>query len=256
MIILFLLILIVGVCLIAFTLSSGCVTAAKQIISPTPEPTPIPPETTAPTPTPTPTPVPTPDWTGCGFKDNCYQLRDWTHWFRENASGYQDLSTWATVYGYKVLPRYHFHDPMWGTQAQYLWAPAPGYEWLFIFVNIYSDGDDARQYGYDTSHFMIQVKDRLYYAEDPYHPENAIMELNEIWNYNHTESIKPYGFYIAQDLQTGIYTAKPMSQIYAGRSNAWDGWILYEVPAGTDLNEVKVAASFDNLGGNVWWKLT
>jgi hypothetical protein len=154
------------------------------------------------------------------------------------------------------MPRYHFHDPSWGTSYYSAWAPARGYEWLFIFVNIYSDGDDARQYGYSRDRFMIQIKDKLYYPEDPYLPQNAIRELDNTWNYNHTESVKPYGFNIVQDLHTGIYTAQPLSQIYAGRSNAWDGWILYQIPDDTNMDEVKIAASFDNLGGNAWWKLT
>lgn len=248
-------------CVILVIFTGGCITAAKQIVDPTPVPTPTPtptPEITE-TPTITPTPTPTPDWTTCGYQDNCLHLRDWHSWFRENASGYQDLSTHATVYDYKLMPSYHYDaSSSWGTRASFKVSPDPEMQFLFVFINIYSDTGSARQYGYTRQHFMVQVQDQLYYAEDEYQfdPTNNIKELDNSWDLAHVETPGPYGFKVVQDLQTGVKTAYGLEQIYSGRSNAWDGWLLYQIPKNVDINEVRLAASFDNLGGNVWWKLT
>jgi hypothetical protein len=207
----------------------------------------------------TPLPPPTPDWTTCGYQDSCLHLRDWHSWFRENASGYKDLSTHATVYDYKLMPFYHTDaSGTWGTRASFKVSPEPGMQFLFVFVNIYSDTGSARQYGYTRQHFMVQVQDQLYYAEDEYQfdPTNNIKELDNSWDFAHVETPGPYGFKIVQDLGTGIKTAYGREYLYEGRSNASDGWLLYQIPKNANIQDIKLAASFDNLGGNVWWKLT
>lgn len=246
----FLLTLVIG----WFMFSAGVITLDK------PEPeqpapinlTPIPERVTA---AQTPTPIPTPDYTGCGWEDKCFHIREWYSWFRENVSGYQDLSTHATIYGYKLLPNYHYQDPLWGTRSYFKISPEPGYKFLFVFVNVYSDGDDVRQYGIQPHKFMLQIKDKLYYKEDLEFPENWIVELQNEWDYAHVSSPSPYGYLMKQEAGTGIKSAIPKEYLMGGRSNAWDGFIIFSVPGDTNLNEVKIAASFDNLGGNAWWKL-
>lgn len=246
--------------LVAFTAGSGCVTMAKEIIIPTPEPTPPIPEPT-PTPEPTPEPEPVSDWTQCGIQDGCYNLRDWHHWFRANVTGIntelgsRDLATHATVYNYKIFPSIHYHDPLWGTRAYFKESPNPGYVYLFVFLNIYSDGDDVRQYGYHRDKFLISIRDQLYYPTEPVAPQNRIKELDELWDYAHIDSPVPWGYRIIQEAGSGIMRSEYLDYIYTGRSNSWDGFIMYEIPAGTDLEEVRLAASFDNLGGNAFWKL-
>lgn len=250
----FLVVALVCCFVVAFTISSGCVTAAKQIVSPTPTPTPEPTQTPEPTPTLTPTPEPTPDWTGCSWQDQCFKLRDWHHWWRKNASGYQDLITHATVYNYKILPHYHYQSISWGTNAKRKESPNPGYQYLFVFLNVYSDGP-ARQFGYLPHKFLLSVRDILYYPITIYNPEERIIELDDMWDYAHVDSPIPYSYKIVQEKGSGIITAEQLSVIMPGRSNAWDGYIIFEIPIGTNLQEVRLAASFDNLGGSAFWKL-
>lgn len=245
---------------VAFTLSSGCVTAAKNIVSPTPTPTPIPTPTPEITPTPTPTPEPTPDYSTCGYQDNCYKLRDWHHWWRENVTGIntekgsRDLSTHATVYSYKLIPVIHYHDPLWGSRTYFKESPEHGYVFLFVFLNIYSD-TDARQYGYPANKFRVQIRDDMYFPLDPVQPENRIRELDDLWDYAHIQSPGPWGYKRVQEAGSGIIKVETLEYIFGGRSNAWDGYLIFEIPSNTNMEDLKVAASFDNLGGNVWWKL-
>lgn len=256
---------------ILFVVTAGCVTYAKQIITPTPEPTPVPTPTPEPTPTPTPTPEPTPDYSFCGNENNCHKLRDWVFWFRPdveglgNASGIRkdtgDLRTFATVYGYRYLPSYHWHSVSWGSRAFFLEKPAENMKFLFVFVNIYSDdtngAGDVRQYGYEKSHFVVQVKDRLYYPDESYDEAVWIKEFQDmnIYDYAHKEGITPYGYRIVQDKGTGLIHADALDFIIAGRSNAWDGFIPYMVPIDSNENNTRVIAQFDNLGGTPNWIL-
>lgn len=255
-------IMLVAVLLFTFFMifTAGCITAAKQIISPTPVPTPKPTPTLPPTPTPTPTPEPTPDYSSC---PNCYHLKDWHFWFRSNVSpaidmklGSQDMRTWVTVYDYRLLTAYHISAAStWGTTARFRQSPDPGYQFLFIFINEYSDGDDVRSYIFGKNNFAIQVKDKLYYPEDDIDPTQRITEFDDMWDYAHVQTPKQFGYKIIQDLDTGIYRAESKEILYGGRSNAEDGYLIFQIPADANISEIKVAASFANLGGYQWWQL-
>jgi hypothetical protein len=236
--------------------SSGCVTMAKQIIAPTPVPTPVP--TTAPTdiptPVPTPSPIPTLDWTQCGAKDNCYRLKDWAMWYRRDANNFgEDLRSWFTVYDYKVMKSYHYHSVSWARSFKE--TALPGWNYLFIFVNLYSDGDDARQYIFPKYLFNIQVRDQLYSPEDEFDPTLRITELDDMYDYAHVQTPVPYPYKIIQEKGTGIIRAEEQQILYSGRSNAVDGYIVYQIPESANLTEIKVAASLRDLGGMAYWKL-
>ena len=240
------------ICLLVLT--SGCVTMAKNIANPPPEPTPIPTPTPSPTPTPEPTPEPTLDYTQCG--PGCYPMREWITYFREDANNFgEDLRTSITVYGYQFLPSYHIRSYSWGSHATMRESPPDGKQFLFIFLNMYSDGDDARQYGFQARNFAIQIADRLYYPDDPVMPESSIMELEDTWDYAHVHAVQPWGYQRIQDKGTGIMRVEEKNILYSGRSNAWDGYLRFTVPYNITAKDVKVAASLNNLGGHVWWQL-
>lgn len=238
---------------ILMVLTSGCITFAKGtaiglMSTPTPTPTPIP-TTIEPTPIPTPTPEPLPDWSCHG--GNCYKLRDWLWWFRADANNFgEDLRVWTTVYDYKFLPAFKYYSVSWARNLKE--NPEPGKKFLFIFVNMYSDADDARPYLYPKEHWIAQVEDKLYYPEDIVDPSYRIVDLDDSWDYAHVQSPKPYGFKIKQEAGSGIITAEKQDTLYAGRSNAADGYIIYQVPEYADENNTKILARFGNQGEGVW----
>jgi len=127
---------------------------------------------------------------------------------------------------------------------------------LFVFINIFSEGpDDPRQFGYPKHKFLVQIKDTVYYPEEDQKEENRIQELDDLWDYAHVQSPGAWGYKRVQEAGTGIVHAIQQEYILTGRSNAWDGYIVYQIPSDTNLDELKIAASFDNLGGNAYWKL-
>ena len=248
---------------ILMLVTSGCVTATKNtyanlMATPTPEPTPVP-TTIEPTPEPTPTPIVTEDPRLFMLRTGGYHMRDWVHWFRPdvqgiNGEGKKDLSTWVTVYGYKFMPSYHYWSVSWA--RKFLVKPDyPGDQFLFVFVNMYSDGDDVRQYGFDYQHFRLQIGDRIYNPDSFEYPERRITELDETWDYAHVETIKPYQYKIIQEKGSGIIRAERQEWLMGGRSNAHDGYIIFQVPYNVTYKDVRVLGDFANLGGNVWWQL-
>lgn len=239
--------------LFVFLVSSGCISTTKEIVidaisTPTPTPTPIP-TTAPPTPEPTPTPEPIPDWSCYG--GNCYDLRDWLWWFRADANNFgEDLRVWTTVYDYKFLPVFRYYSVSWARNLKE--NPEPGKKFLFIFVNMYSDADDARPYLYPKEHWIAQVKDRLYYPEDVVDPSLRIVDLDNSWDYAHVQSPRPFGYKIVQDKGTGIIRAEKQDTLYGGRSNAADGYIIYQVPEDADETNTKILARFGNQGEGIW----
>ena len=199
-----------------------------------------------------PTPEPTPDYTSC--EAGCSPMREWRMWYREDANNFGEfLKAQITVYQYKVLPYYHYYSVSWARPFKV--SPEPGMEFLFIFVNMYADEYSTRQYIFEQDHFALQIRDKIYYPDDVESPERRITEFDDVYNLAHVETPGPWGWKRIQEAGTGIIRAEYQPILYAGRSNAADGWIRYQVPIGTNISEVKVCANLANLGGNVWWAL-
>ena len=246
-----------------FALTGGCVTSAKNTYKGLMEQPTTPISVSVPVVTDTPlevTPEPTPaepvyDWGACDPLQECYKLREFKTYFRDNANNFgEDLRTSITVYDYRILPSYHYYSVSWARNFKE--SPPDGKQYLFIFVNMYLDGETkSGQWVFPQNHFVLQIRNNTYLPDDVDYPERRITEFDEIQNYGRTESMKPYGFKIVQEKGSGIITAEKLEWLMGGRSNAWDGYIIYQIPYGTNINETKVSASFANLGGNVFWKL-
>lgn len=252
-----------------FTLTTGCMSIAKEQASDiyynwgaTPTPTPTPEITTAPpTPEPTPTPAPTIDIRKQMLRTNGHYMREWAHWFRPDVEGIRpgpedtgDLSSWVTVYGYKLLPSYHWYSVSWA--RNFLVRPEDrNNQFLFFFVNEYIDEYSTRQFGFDCQHFGASYKGRMYYPDPLEYPERRITEFDEIQNYGRTESMKPFGYKIVQEKGTGIISSERQEFLFAGRSNAWDGYCIVEIPHDAKPEEISIYGSFANLGGTHWWQL-
>lgn len=244
--------------LIVIIVSTGCVSAARHVaLGPDPlPPTPL----FTPTPTPiktSPTPTPTPDYANCfEAAPYCYRLRDWHHMFIPNVlQNETDLILHATVYDYRILDYYHYHSPSYGTYSFDIHRPYPGFKYMFIYVNVYSD-TDADPYGFDRKNWVVQYKEHVYYYDWEYDPTKWIYELQHDMNYNGESAVGPYGYRIVQEPGTGIITAEQLGWIYKGRSNAWDGYIIFEIPVEAEEKDLKVGANFANIGGYAWWSLT
>ena len=151
--------------------------AANQEPEPVPDPVVVTiAPTEIPTTAPTPMPVPTESQQELMARTNGFHMREWLHWFRPDVTGInttlgsKDLSAWVTVYDYLFMDVYHYHSVSWGTTAFFRESPQPGYKYLFVFVNYYTDGDDVRPWVFDASRFAVHANGIAYYPDDIYNP--------------------------------------------------------------------------------------
>lgn len=255
--------------------TSGCVSNAKSIYhdvvdTPTPVPTPEPDPTPELEVTETPEPVVTEDPAAYMLRTNGYKMRTYYQWFRPNVQGIngegkKDLHTLATVYDYKFMDSYHWYSVSWA--RRFVVKPDDrADQFLFIFANIYSDdtgngaGDDVRQYAPNCDNFAVQVGDRVYQADYLEYPERRITEFDDIWDFAHVTYPGPLGYRIVQEAGSGVIMAEMQEWLLGGRSNAHDGYCLFQIPRkdddGNPVNATNVKA-LGNFGsfGQVWWQL-
>jgi len=253
---------LVMICLCGMLMSAGCVTAAKTtyrnaMATPTPTPAPVIP-TAIPTPKPTPGPVVTASNQYMIDNYGGFREGDWLTWHRENVSGLKDMTVHVTVYGHRFESLYHWWSVSWG--QYFIERPKPGMKFLFIYVNMWmEDASDPRMYGMEENHFWVQTDktqtgENLTEPDPTYDKLTRIQELDEVWNLNHVEGIKPYGYIRTIDYK-GYQQLEPLGYLRAGKSNAWDGFIIFQVPRETKVENIKVIGMFENLGGDAWWQL-
>jgi hypothetical protein len=248
---------LIMICLLAFVVSAGCVTAGKEIyadITATPIPTPTPTPEPTPTPIPTPTPTPEPTLSPEQYLEQYGGLKmgQRLSWMREDVDGRKDIRTHVTVYDWRTFGTVEWHSVSWN---QYFREGAgDGMKFLFVFVNAYTDEGSARTWGIQPDQFAVEIKGEMYHRTEKLLPEIRLKEFDEIFNLDHVENIKPYG-YIRTYNSEGKETVESQGFLKAGRSNAHDGYIVYIIPANTEIPDIKVHGVFGNLASNHWWQL-
>jgi len=252
----FLLLMLIGILflVILFTVTAGCITAAKttykdMTATPMPTPTPLPP-----TPEPTPTPIPEPTLSESQLMEmnGGLKMGTWYSWRRENVSGLKDMNTHVTVYGYKILGTIEWRSVSWG---QYFRSGA-GIEkkFLFVYVKSWSDDGTSHMWGIQPHQFTAAVKGVSYNQTDEVLPQIRIKDLDETWNMDHVEGIKPYGC-IRMYSSEGQEICPELGYLKDGKSNAWDGYLVFSIPADAQPKDIKIMGNFHNLAESHWWQL-
>ncbi|HAX17997.1 MAG TPA: hypothetical protein DCY00_05315 [Actinobacteria bacterium] len=215
----------------------------------------------------TPTPIieyiyvtPTPDngiYYAGEYLSGVRKLGRYFSWYRDNVSGYHDLSGHVKVYDYRIFDHVHAYYP---ENAKYsILFPAAGKKYLFVFVKIWLDnisGDDVRLFVPDETHFIASVKGN---STQPIKWEKRLRlrEFEETTNENGEYGIQYYGTFrkYTRDLEyapsAGEY-ADPQINIYAGESNAIDGFIVYEIDTDAQPEDIKIVGNMYAFGAPVW----
>ena len=250
---------ILGICICALLCSAGCVTMAKNLMKPQLAPELIP------VPNPEPTPIPITEFNvsipivyvegqdDFMFRTNGYWLGDWVQYKRDNVEGLKDIDLRATVYRALFLPNYRYWSVSWG---EYQWQiPNPGMKYLAVFAHIRMEGttqeSDPRMWGPGQDHFRIQIGNETYEPDTNHVIGYRIKELEEQFDLLKVNRIFDYGYYryFSRD---GTEMAGELGYIRMGRSNAWDGYLLFEVPREARMEDIRILEQIDGLG-SVWW---
>ncbi|WP_321507039.1 hypothetical protein [uncultured Methanoregula sp.] len=133
----------------------------------------------------------------------------------------------------------------------YIQLPKEGKKYLFIFVNVYNNG--TTRVWPPTSDTIRVYYDGTWYSPDTVHflPNKAYdrretpIEVKEIQYYPKlfgSEYVEDYGY--SHGSQTAF--------LYPGKSNAIDGYIIYEVPVSLTPDKTYVRIAFNGKDTAVW----
>lgn len=263
-------ILVLMILMVGFTVSSGCISAAKKIgkdVLATPTPTPTPPP--IPSPTPTPTPVPTPESIPtfhARYVDPFAQSErwegQWFKWLRQdvqgiNSEGKKDLFIGIITYRHAFVDKLTYYSNLWGQYFEE--KPSDGNRYFVAWVHEEMMGDnqsyDPSMWIFDQDSFSLQVKDKLYQPIQPVEPTEKLLEFQYTYDYYNTVITGPFGYdvkYTGNSPETGGFTATKRGWLRWGKGNAMDGYMIFEIPKDSMPDDIALIGSFSRFGSAYW----
>jgi hypothetical protein len=231
----------------------GCVTMAKNVYRDNFKPIPIP-TTIPPTPAPIVTPILTPIMTPIQIppvdphivfkRQGGYNMSEWFEFSRKT---YRDLiKVKVTVYRYQIRDIYSL--VVLDQDIPIFRMPKPGYKFLFIWVKAVSNSTTPLG-GYNSHSFKINYRNMT--IEPQFEPDR-IKELVGYYDFNHDYLSSPYGYLWGMNYETKKREYLEREDFTVGDSNAWDGYILYEIPGTATIDDLMVSASFDSMFNARW----
>jgi len=199
-----------------------------------------------------------------------------SYWYGDNSR-----PCLATIYNVSVLPFYFYWDMDWNRFVQ-VTPVSNGDTFLVVFIRIEDTGNMSAIVPPATS-FVVSYKGQTY-SNNPYF-DTSVLDQNEINIYTADFNALPYqwireigqqkrdyafltGYNIFGQNQTIISNYSTSANapptppdtngegyfITPGRSNAIDGYLIYEVPdaAAADLRDTYVQVSFNSFSPTQW----
>lgn len=159
------------------------------------------------------------------------------------------IASEGTVYRVWMNETYHWHNDM--DNKYYLQKPKPGNKYLFLFINVFNKGD-MRTWPPNSGNVVVNYNGKEYYP-DPSHylPDKSsdrkatAIEVQEIQYFS-----KLFGSEYVEDF--GYSHGMELAYLYPGRSNAIDGYIVFEVPASLALEKTYAKIEFNGYQVGVW----
>lgn len=230
---------------ILFALTTGCVTASKNLYAEITAPPPTPAPTLEPTIAPTPTPEPAPEIVGM-------HSGQFLSFRKDNVSGYKSVKVHATIYGYSMHKEVTWWSVSWG--KPFVQAAPEGMKYLFVYAHVYSDEGSATMWGIQPDYWFAWDGHTVRNVSTDLLPQIRLTEFDETWDMRHVENIKPYGYLRTYD-NTGREIAQETGYLKAGESNAWDGYIVYVVPEDTRPEDVRIYTNTGNIRYETYWNI-
>jgi hypothetical protein len=179
---------------------------------------------------------------------------------RQNVSGLKNMDVQIKVYDYKFMPNYR--DTLadsWGTLSYWPRVPDVGQKYLFVFVHQEMIGtnqnNDPRMWGFDSSHFAVQYRGQLIQEDPTRYKCVAIKELENTYPLGDSSRISDYGKIrvVSMDNPLSGTDCANLGFLRMGASNAWDGFILYQVPKEAIEKDIVITGGFGDFGKIYWY---
>ncbi len=177
-------------------------------------------------------------------------------WIREDVLGYQDMKVTTTVYDYIMLDKLHWFNP--SDYKYYEQEPSrEDMKFLFVLFNIYMDdkaGEDTRMWLPKDNLMNVLIGNKIYSPLD-YPKQIRFKELENTYNMNDDSIIQAYGQFKTYE-KGNPKTAGEISEehyyLRGGKSNAEDGYIMFEIPKDTKAEDIIFRANFYDFGYSAW----
>jgi hypothetical protein len=206
--------------------------------------------------------TPTPDghiYFASEYQNGTRLLKRPFSFIRYNALGNQDMKVTTIVYDYKIFDKLHWFNP-----AQYKYQeqlPTEGFKWCFIMVYVYMDdviGDDTRYWMFNRSYFaLFDEKSRYLSTHRDYPYQLRYKELENTPTFDNSQYVQAfkqermYSESLAFAESAGEYSNE-LYYLRGGKSNAIDGYLLFEIPENTTPEDLIVLGNFDSFGFSQW----
>jgi hypothetical protein len=159
------------------------------------------------------------------------------------------IASEGTVYRIWMNETYFWHNDM--DNKYYIQKPKPGYKYLFLFINVFNKGD-TRIWPPTSGNINVYYSGQKYSA-DPTHylPDKSsdlkatAIEVKEIQYFP-----KLFGTEYVEDF--GYSHGSQLAYLYPGRSNAIDGYLVFEVPASLTPEKAYAEIAFNGNTVGVW----
>jgi hypothetical protein len=159
------------------------------------------------------------------------------------------IASEATVYRYWINDTYEWHND--NDNRYYVEKPRKGNKFLFVFVHMQNNGD--YRVWFPPAGNIVVSNNGATYREDQSHykPNKASdedatpVEIKEVMYYQ-----KLNGDEYAEDF--GFSHGTELAYLYPGKSNAVDGYIVYQVPESLVPEETYLLISFNARDQGIW----
>ena len=159
------------------------------------------------------------------------------------------IASEGTVYRIWQNETYSWHNDM--DNKYYLQKPKPGNKYLFVFINVFNKGD-IRVWPPTSGNIVVHYNGQIYSA-DPTHylPDKTedrkatAIEVKEVQYFS-----KLFGSEYVEDF--GYSHGMELAYLYPGKSNAIDGYLVFEVPASLTPEKAYAEIVFNGKDVGVW----
>lgn len=197
----------------------------------------------------------------------------------QNPYGNSTLEISTVVYDYLITSNFHYQNPEITNSPSGLGytlvSPKDNQsEFLFVFLGIYTNNDVStvrKVWLPDTRCFAVQIGDTVYLPKTDFPLQARIAELQSKRNLNKNDYAQAYGQYmqyigqfsINKDSSSATYesfkqqglageTSIQDYYIPVGDSNIEDGYLVFEIPKDTLIENIDVLFQFFDFGYADW----
>jgi hypothetical protein len=205
--------------------------------------------------------TPTPDngiYYAGEYTDGTRKLGRLFSWWQKDVDGLNDMIGHVKVYDYRIFNSVHIFDPT--EYSYYEKFPTPGTKYLFIFVQIYLDdfkgSTVSKLWTPGEQHYFVTANG-ITYTPITWDKQVRIKEFEETANANDDFRMGYYGVFNAYSrskeyVATAGEYAEPLYYIKPGKSNAIDGYIVYEIDQNITAQDILVTSNMFAFGNPSW----